>query len=274
MAKVLIFDVNKCNGCHNCQIACKDEHCGNDWQPIAAPQPLTGQFWCKLHDTVRGQVPKVKVAYTLNICRHCDDAPCIEACADEAIYKRYDGIVIIDPTKCTGCHSCLKACPYDDVIYYNDTLNIAQKCTLCAHLLDQGEKEPRCVEVCPTDALVFAEESEAKDLLKDAEELQGSFNTKPRVHYLNLPKRFVAGLIYDPDKDEIVEGASVTVTAADNSAVATLATDEFGDFMKDGLEKGVYTLTIAKEGYNSRTIEADVVDKDINVGDIPLYANK
>jgi Fe-S-cluster-containing dehydrogenase component len=41
-----VFDINVawCNGCHNCQIACKDEHCGNDWTPYTKPQPETGQF--------------------------------------------------------------------------------------------------------------------------------------------------------------------------------------------------------------------------------------
>ena len=39
-----------CNGCHNCQVACKDEHVGNDWSPIAKPQPDTGQFWNKVDD--------------------------------------------------------------------------------------------------------------------------------------------------------------------------------------------------------------------------------
>ena len=37
--KSIIVDLDRCNGCFNCQIACKDEHCDNDWRPIAAPQP-------------------------------------------------------------------------------------------------------------------------------------------------------------------------------------------------------------------------------------------
>ncbi len=81
----------------------------------------------------------------------------------KAIYKREDGLVIIDPVKCTGCKSCVDACPYG-VIYFNDDLNLAQKCTGCAHLLDSGWKEPRCVDACPTLALKFMEESEAKEL--------------------------------------------------------------------------------------------------------------
>ncbi len=61
--KVFVHDTSICNGCYNCQIACKDEHVANDWTPYAKPQPEIGQFWLKLTENVRGQVPRVKVAY-------------------------------------------------------------------------------------------------------------------------------------------------------------------------------------------------------------------
>ena len=44
----------------------------------------------------------------------------------------------------------MDACPYD-VIFFNEDLNLAQKCTGCAHLLDDGWAEPRCADACPTD---------------------------------------------------------------------------------------------------------------------------
>ena len=122
---------------------------------------------------VRGTVPKVKITYHHSICQHCDEAPCINACKQQAIYKRDDGIEIIDPEKCAGRKDCIDACPYPGVIYFNDVLHIAQKCTFCAHLLDRGWKEPRCVEVCPNDALRFGEEDELKELIGVAEN-QGS----------------------------------------------------------------------------------------------------
>ena len=56
MGKVMIIDLSICNGCHNCQIACKDEHVANDWSPIARPQPDTGQFWNKVINLERGTV--------------------------------------------------------------------------------------------------------------------------------------------------------------------------------------------------------------------------
>ena len=158
--KVFVVDTSLCNGCYNCQIACKDEHCGNDWTPYAKPQPDTGQFWMKMNETVHGNVPQVKMSYLPVMCQHCEDAPCMAACNVEgAITKRDDGWVIINPKACTGCMNCLDACPYG-AIYYNKTLNLAQKCTGCAHLLDKGWEVRRYVDSCPTEAIIFGEESE------------------------------------------------------------------------------------------------------------------
>ena len=145
MAKVLLVDITRCNGCYSCQLSCKDEHVGNDWSPIAKPQPNTGHFWWKTTETVQGTVPKVRVHYMHEMCQHCEDAPCMAACKNGAFYRREDGLVILDPDKCRGTRSCMDACPYG-AIYFNTDLNIAQKCTGCAHLLDDGWTEPRCVQ--------------------------------------------------------------------------------------------------------------------------------
>jgi tetrathionate reductase subunit B len=284
--KVFVIDVKRCNGCHNCQIACKDEHAGNDWTPIAKPQPETGQFWVKLEQEVRGTVPKVRVAYRPHLCMHCDEAPCMAACPTEgAIYKRDDGLVIIDPVKCTGCHNCVEACPYK-TIYFNEELNIAQKCTGCAHLLDEGWKEPRCVDACPTGTLRFMDETEAKELLENsASQDRGHSSrpsafggvspqlvaqTKPRVYYLNLPGRFIAGTVYDPKEKEVIIGATCALTEQGTGKVFTTETDDFGDFWFEGLGEKEFSLEIKTAGKAKSFPGLDTKGNDINLGDIPI----
>ena len=170
--KALVIDISKCNGCHNCQIACKDEHVGNDWTPYAKPQPIIGQFWTKVTDITRGTVPKVKVGlYALDMPALRRGAVHHRLPAKSDLQEERMGSLLIDPEKCAGNRNCNDACPYEGVIYFNRDLNISQKCTFCAHLLDKGWKEPRCVDVCPTGALTFGEEDDLGDLLSKAESI-------------------------------------------------------------------------------------------------------
>jgi Fe-S-cluster-containing dehydrogenase component len=273
MSKVMIIDSTKCNGCYNCQLSCKDEHVANDWTPIAKPQPDTGHFWYKITEIVQGSVPKVRVGYKHELCNHCKDAKCMSACQQNAIYRRDDGIVIIDPTKCKGRRACMSACPYG-VIYFNTQLNIAQKCTFCAHLLDDGWTEPRCVQSCPTDALVFGEESDPKikELIAKSEPLYPELEASgPRVYYIAPPnKYFIAGEIYDPEADECLEGVKITLTDNKGKKIASLETDVFGDFWFERQEAGVYSIEIEKAGYAVKTIDGIDARKDINIGSIEL----
>src|SRR5512139_2581218 len=159
----ILIDVAKCNGCYNCVLACKDEHCGETFPGYTEAQPMTGQLWINLTEKERGSYPKVKLSYTAITCMHCRNAPCIEAAKDNAGYRREESIVIINPKKAVGKKQIVSACPYR-VIFWNEKRNLPQKCTLCAHLLDQGYQRPRCVEMCPTGALTFG----------NLEDLQGS----------------------------------------------------------------------------------------------------
>ncbi len=273
--KVFLIDTGMCNGCYSCQIGCKDEHVTNDWTPIAKPEPEIGQFWLKLHEKVRGTVPKVKVAYRPGMCMHCDNPTCMEICPIEgAIYKRDDGLVIIDPVKCTGCRRCLEedACPYEDVIYFNEDLNIAQKCTGCAHLLDAGWKETRCSDNCPTLCIRIADEDseEAKEFMANAEFYKPEIadKMKPRVYYKGLPKKFIAGTVFDPTLDEVVIGAECNLSGAGKTY--NISTNHFGDFWFEDLPDGKYKLEI-KAGKKSKTFDdIDTAAADINLGDIPL----
>ena len=274
--KGIVVDITKCIGCYNCQIACKDEHVDNDWTPYAKPQP-EGQFWMKVTELERGTVPKVKVDWIPKMCMHCDDAPCIPACPNRAISKRRDGIVMIDPEKCKGSGKCIGACPYG-VIYFNKELKISQKCTMCAHLLDRGWKEPRCVTACPADALIFGEKEELKGLIARAEALSPEDKAKPApkvsVFYIGIPRKFIAGEVYSPEEDKCLEGAGVTLVDTKTGKKFTTRTDNYGDFWLEGLEVGTYSLAIEKEGYSSEEIKSLSTEKDVNLGDIKLNKRK
>lgn len=120
--KAFVIDVARCNGCMNCQIACKDEHCGTDWLPYAAEQPLTGQFWCKVEEKVRGSVPKTRITYVPHIGGQSD---ALAAAAGDAVVERPDGLMYLDPEKAKGRKD---LCEFEDV-YWNEALQIPQTCT-------------------------------------------------------------------------------------------------------------------------------------------------
>ena len=164
----LIVDVARCHDCNDCFLADKDEFVDNEFPPYSAAQPWHGHRWMNIKRKERGQYPLVQTAYLPMPCMHCDEAPCLTA--DGAVYKRADGLVIIDPVKAKGRKEIVASCPYS-VIYWNEEKELAQKCTGCAHLLDDGWTETRCSQVCPTEAikLVMAEEAEVEALVASEE---------------------------------------------------------------------------------------------------------
>lgn len=268
--KAFVIDVALCNGCHNCQIVCKDEHCGVDWMPYAKEQPDTGQFWMRVNEKVRGSVPVVKVAYTPVMCQHCENASCMEVGGD-AVYRREDGLIVIDPEKAAGNKELAESCPYG-AIYWNESLSLAQKCTGCAHLLDDGWTEPRCVDACATGAMRFgdvedfADEIAVGEYLPVVDGMVDAADLLPHVYYLNLPKRFVAGAIVDFANDEVVVGSVVKLVNSNGDAVGEVETDEFGDFIFNQVDPDVYTICVSSDGF-ARTFVADATEKDVNLGD-------
>ena len=271
----MAIDLNYCIGCYNCQVACKDEHVGNDYLPIAKAQPTFGHFWMEVREQERVFSPShIKVAYVPTPCQHCDDPACIKAAKDEAVYKRPDGIVIIDPEKSKGQKALVDACPYG-AIYWNEEANIPQKCTFCAHLMDDGWKEARCVQSCPVSCMAFGDlddpESKISKFLegKKAESIESLKATGPNVKYIGLPKPHLAGTVIYGDKDECAKDATVTLTLPDGKNMET-KTDLFGDFAFDDLITGKYSVKIDAAGYESQTKDFEITGDTHYLGEIKL----
>ncbi len=275
MAKYgMVIDVSRCVGCYACYIACFDEHVGIDHRPVAAAQPESGHRWMDIKPREQGTFPKLKVTHTPVPCLMCEDAPCMKADTTGAVTRRPDGIVLIDPEKARGQRALVRSCPYG-VIYWNETLNTAQKCTFCAHLLDEGWKQPRCVEVCPTQALVFGDLHDSSSgvaarMAEPAiEELRPDWENRPLVRYIALPKRLVLGEVVLGDKPE-EPAPGVTVTLRSDAEVLTTATDGFGDFEFEGVKPNQqYLLQVSHPGYAAREIQV-VAHGDVDLGAVQL----
>jgi Fe-S-cluster-containing dehydrogenase component len=267
----IVVDVAKCTGCYSCFLACKDEYCGEAHPGHTLAQPMKGQQWMNIIEVERGTFPKVKVDHIPIACMQCEDAPCVAAAENGAVYRRDDGIVMIDPVKAKGQKQIANACPYR-VIFWNEAENIAQKCNMCSHLIDGGYKNPRCVELCPTGCLTFGDlndpQSEVAKLVaaQKPTSLRPEFGLQEKVLYVNVPKKFVSGTVIVKETDMCAE--NITVALKGNGVDRTAVTDAFGDFWFEGLENATdYTVEIAHKGFKNISLKVrtyrDVVIQEI-----------
>lgn len=274
----LIIDVGSCTNCNACVLACRDEYCGNEFPGYTAEMPKHDHRWIDIKQKVRGSGSLLDVAYLPVLCQHCDDAPCLKAATNDAVKKRADGIVIIDPVKAKGQRQIVEACPYG-AVWWNEEKQLPQHWIFDAHLLDEGWKEPRIQQICATQAAraVKVDDSEMARMAKDEglEHLHPEYGTKPRVWYKNLyryTKVFIAGSIETADEGVVdcVEGAKVSLLK-DGVLLHDTTSDNYGDFKLDGLEpdSGSYSLTIEATGLNKKSIEV-VLAQSSNLGAISL----
>jgi Fe-S-cluster-containing dehydrogenase component len=266
----MVVDVALCHDCNNCFLADKDEYVGNDFPPYSVAQPWSGHRWMNIERKERGQYPMVQVAYLPTPCMHCGDAPCMHDSPEGTIYRRHDGLIIIDPAKAKGHPDIVDTCPYG-VIYWNEEAQVAQKCTGCAHLMDEGWTETRCTQVCPTGALklVLADEAAMLEKAKaeGLEAYRAELETSPRVWYKNLHRwttSFLGGTLASKESDDCVEGATVTLSTGGEKLAQTVS-NNYGDFIFDGLTPGTYEVGVGAAGFKplARTVE---IGDSVNLG--------
>jgi DMSO reductase iron-sulfur subunit len=138
-----LFDLNRCTGCHACELACATEN-GLEW----------GTSWRQVVTFNEDRLPSIPTYHLSLACNHCRDAPCRRHCPALAIDRDpATGAVLIDDAKCIGCAYCSWACPYD-APRFDAGAGVMRKCTWCRPRLAEG-REPACVEQCPTGALGF-----------------------------------------------------------------------------------------------------------------------
>jgi Fe-S-cluster-containing dehydrogenase component len=268
--------------CYSCFTACKDEHCGFA-SKLSAAQPMMGQKWIDVREWERGDSSRrVKSASVPTLCAHCQDPACAKAAKNGAVYKRPDGIVIIDPEKAKGQKAIADACPIG-AVYWNEEFEIPQKCTMCAELLDDPEylsylgdpklKKPRCVEACPNHALTFGDlddpNSEISKVIaaNRATPLEALGGAETNVKWLNVPTVFLAGTVYYPaELEEVAIGAKVKLSCKETGETWETETNYFGDWEVEFLPKNkTVDVEITLKGYKTVACSAKT-DTDHYVG--------
>src|SRR5438445_2812454 len=160
-------DSTLCIGCKACEVACKE------WNEV----PDDGFRWSGLsydntlalgHATWRhvkfveheasigagGNTPdRMTWQFSSDVCKHCRNAVCLEACPTGSIVRTEFGSVYVQPDICNGCGYCVVACPFG-VIDRGDEDGRAFKCTFCYDRQKVG-LEPACAKACPTGSILF-----------------------------------------------------------------------------------------------------------------------
>ncbi|HEX6211280.1 MAG TPA: 4Fe-4S dicluster domain-containing protein [Methylomirabilota bacterium] len=163
MARTLAMftDTSLCIGCRACQVACKQ------WNELDMEVPdWTGTYQNHTHFTDKtfrlvrfieepGGKPNGELAWLLmsDVCKHCAEAGCLNACPTGAIYRTEHGTVNISQDVCNGCRYCVSACPFG-VVAFNEQTGTASKCTFCDDRIHNG-LGPACAKACPTESIQF-----------------------------------------------------------------------------------------------------------------------
>lgn len=149
----IFVNSERCVACKSCEIACALNRSSlNKRLPEAiyeSPSPLA---------RVRVEDTDSENGFPIQ-CRHCEDAPCLDACPAKALYRDPEGLVLLRDERCIGCWMCVMVCPFG-IINPSSSMKVAIKCDRCRNM-----GYPICAEVCPTQAIQLVDR---KDYRKKA----------------------------------------------------------------------------------------------------------
>ncbi|PYX41710.1 MAG: 4Fe-4S ferredoxin [Acidobacteria bacterium] len=164
-----LTDATLCIGCKACEVACKEwngiDEDGLQFSGFSYDNTgsVGASTWRHVKFVEQAPLPglggnsgeQVSWTFSSDVCKHCGEAGCLEACPTGSIVRTEFGGVFIQPDVCNGCGYCVTACPFG-VVERNSKDGRAFKCTFCYDRQKAG-LEPACAKVCPTESIKFGE---------------------------------------------------------------------------------------------------------------------
>jgi len=156
-------------------------------RPATASASLANPTACSVSPPPTAAQPAMTLHFPRS-CLHCEQPACVTVCPTGASYKRAeDGIVLVDEDKCIGCKLCSWACPYG-AREYSHVEGVMKKCTLCIDRiynehLDETERQPACVQACPTRARHFGDLGDPESAVSKLVAERGGVDLMPELGY-------------------------------------------------------------------------------------------
>ena len=191
-----LTDATICIGCKACEVACKEWNevpaDGMDWSGLSYDntKALGASTWRHVMFLEQPSVAGPQVAATQDpfrwvflsdVCKHCANSGCLEACPTGAIVRTEFESIFIQPDICNGCGYCVVTCPFGVVEKRKDD-GRAFKCTFCYDRQKAGLM-PACATACPTQSIQFGLYDELQERgAKRVEELKERGYTDARVY--------------------------------------------------------------------------------------------
>jgi formate dehydrogenase iron-sulfur subunit len=181
-----LTDSTLCIGCKACEVACKEwnglDADGLDWSGNSYDNTgaVGASTWRHVKFVEQTPAPGfggnagelASWTFSSDVCKHCENAGCLEACPTGSIVRTEFGGVYVQPDICNGCGYCVTSCPFG-VVERNPEDGRAFKCTFCYDRQKVG-LTPACAKACPTESIKFGEFEHLRHTAQERlEELHG-----------------------------------------------------------------------------------------------------